>query len=108
MPIYAQTTSQQPNHNTWTLNDEIALNRAKNYAREAAEKVNGGLSKYRAESLMYGPADEAPYVDNGNGTWTFTFYGHKPGTTTPSVKSIVTVAKNGSKVTVDYNEPINS
>ncbi|WP_337885461.1 hypothetical protein [Fischerella thermalis] len=84
----------------------LALTRAKNLARQAAEKVNGGLSKYRAEASMYGPSFEAPCVDDGNNTWTFTFTGSKPGSTTPSVKTIVTVAKDGSEVTVDYNSPI--
>lgn len=83
-----------------------SLTRAKNLARQAAEKANGGLSNYRAEASMYGPSYEAPCVDNGNNTWKFTFTGSKPGSTTPSVKTIVTVAKDGSEVKVDYNSPI--
>lgn len=83
-----------------------ALTRAKNLARETAEKINGGLSNYRSSASMYGPSFEAPCVDNGNNSWTFSFTGSKPGSATPSVKSIITVAKDGSKVTVDYNSPI--
>lgn len=75
-------------------------------ARQAAEKANGGLSKYRAEASMYGSSDQAPCVDNDNNTWKFTFTGSTPGSTTPSVKTIVTVAKDGSEVKVDYNSPI--
>lgn len=79
------------------------LNRAKNLARQAAEKVNGGLNNYRAESSMHGPAAEAPFVDNGDGTVTFTFVGGKPGYTTPSVQTIATVTLATGDVHIDYN-----
>ncbi|PAX51716.1 hypothetical protein, partial [Brunnivagina elsteri] len=82
------------------------LNRAKNYAREAAEEINGGLSNYRAENLIYGHAAEAPYKDNGNGTLTFTFTGHKPGSSIPTAKSIVTVSKDSSRIAVEDNSLI--
>ncbi|MBW4554141.1 MAG: purine nucleoside permease [Aphanocapsa sp. GSE-SYN-MK-11-07L] len=86
--------------------DNPILQRAMNLARQAAERTNGGLSKYRAQASMYGPATQSPFVDNGNGTWTFTFFGGAPGFTTPSLESVVTIAKDGSQVTVDYNGPI--
>lgn len=105
LPIYAQPNSSQTSPNPEML---IALNRAKNLARAAAESANGGLGNYRAESSMHGPATEAPYVDNGNGTWTFTFKGNVPGATTPTFESVVTVAKDGSQVTVNYNGSIRS
>ena len=82
-----------------------ALTRAMNLARQAAERQNGGLNVYRAESSMYGPAIDSPYKDNGDGTLTFTFLGGAP-TLPPTVQSIVTVAVDGSLVTVDYNGPI--
>lgn len=105
LPTYAQPNSSQISPNPERLG---ALTRAKNLARVAAESANGGLGNYRAESSMHGPATEAPYVDNENGTWTFTFKGSVPGTTTPTVESVVTVAKDGSEVTVNYNGPIRS
>lgn len=105
LPTYAQPNSSQTSPNPEMIG---ALNRAKNLARVAAESANGGLGNYRAESSMHGPAIEAPYVDNENGTWTFTFKGNVPGATTPTVESVVTVAKDGSKVTVNYNGPIRS
>ncbi|PSM50363.1 hypothetical protein C7Y66_04220 [Chroococcidiopsis sp. CCALA 051] len=98
-------TPQTVNGNTITFTP--ALTRARNLARQAAEKVNGGLSQYRAAASMYGLSFETPCVDSGN-SWTFTFTGSQPGSTIPSVESIVTVAKDGSKVTVDYNGSIRS
>lgn len=82
-----------------------ALTRAMNLARQAAEKQNGGLTVYRAEDSMYGPAVDSPYKDNGNGTLTFTFLGGAP-TLPPTIQSVVTVAVDGSLVTMDYNGPI--
>jgi hypothetical protein len=106
LPIHAQSSST-----TQTESDPIVilnLNRAKNLARQAAEETNGGLGNYRAESSMHGPASEASYKDNGNGTWTFTFKGSRPDSTTPTVESLVTVSQDGSKINVDYNGPIRS
>jgi hypothetical protein len=88
-----------------TPNYEGAQSRAMNLARQAAERANGGLNNYRAESSMYGPATRAPFKDNGNGTLTFTFLGGLPAAA-PSIESVVTVALNGDAVSVDYNGPI--
>ncbi|MCM1981765.1 hypothetical protein [Lyngbya confervoides] len=82
-----------------------ALTRTMNLARQAAENANGGLNNYRAEQAMYGPAAEAPYKDNGNGTLTYTFLGGRPAQP-PSLQSVVTVALDGSLVNIDYNGPI--
>lgn len=80
----------------------IELQRAKNLARQTAERINGGLTVYRAEASMHGPADQAPCVDNGD-SWTFTFLGGAPGWRTASVESIVTVYKVTNRIRVDYN-----
>jgi hypothetical protein len=87
------------------ISNDIALNRAKNLARQAAETANGGLGKYRAEASMHGASKESPFVDNGDGTWTFTFQGYKPGTSIYTVETVVTVSQDG-KVRIDYNGPI--
>lgn len=112
IPVRASTSSYRSTCISPTITEgdfvysSPTLTRAKNLARQTAEKLNGGLSNYRSEASMYSPSFEAPCVDNGNNTWTFTFTGSKPGETTPYVKSIITVAKDGSKVTVDYNAAI--
>ena len=84
------------------INNNIELNRAKNLARQAAEIANGGLGNYRAEASMHGTSEESPFVDNGDGSWTFTFQGYKPGTSVYTVETVVTVSQDG-KVRVDYN-----
>jgi hypothetical protein len=83
------------------------LNRAKNLARQAAEKANGGLNYYRAEASMHGPAAEAPFVENGDGTITFTFMGGAPGYTAPTVKTVATVNLTTGDVQIDYNGSMN-
>lgn len=88
--------------------DNPGLRRAMNLARQAAERTNGGLNNYRAEAAMYGTATQSPFVDNGNGTWTFTFRGGPPGWTTPTLETAVTVSQDGSQVTIDYNGPLRS
>ncbi|MGL5063730.1 MAG: hypothetical protein ACRC62_27405 [Microcoleus sp.] len=87
------------------ISNNIELNRAKNLARQAAENINGGLGKYRAEASMHGTSEESPFVDNGNGSWTFTFKGYRPGSSVYSVETVVTVSRDGG-VRVDYNGQI--
>jgi hypothetical protein len=82
------------------------LNRAKNLARQAAERANGGLNNYRAEDAMHGPAAEAPFTDNGDGTVTFAFVGSRPGSGTPVFQTIATVELETGTVQLDYNGPI--
>ncbi|MCU0541948.1 MAG: hypothetical protein MUE44_07110 [Oscillatoriaceae cyanobacterium Prado104] len=84
------------------ISNNIELNRAKNLARQAAEKINGGLGNYRAEASMHGTSAESPFVDNGNGSWTFTFKGYRPGSSVYFVETVVTVSRDGG-VRVDYN-----
>lgn len=84
----------------------IALGRAVNLARQAAEAANGGLIKYRTDALFHGPASIAPCVDNGDGTWTFTVKGGKPGFTTPTQETVVKVDGNTWKTTIVSNNAI--
>lgn len=82
--------------------NRVDLNRAKNLARQAAEVANGGIRVYRAEASMHGPAQDCPYVDNGD-SWTFTFLGGRPGSSVMTIESVVTVYKNSPRVIVAYN-----
>ena len=75
---------------------------AKNYARQAAERANGGLSNYRAEPAMHGPALEAPYEDAGD-RWIFTFRGGAPGDAERPIESQVAVNKSTFETTILYN-----
>ncbi|MEM9163263.1 MAG: hypothetical protein AAGC54_09365 [Cyanobacteria bacterium P01_F01_bin.4] len=89
--------------------DRIALIRAKNEARQAAEHLNGGLTVYRAEPAMHGSVDQLPYVLNEDGTLTFTFFGGSPSEVaegTYSIESVVIVNPRDRTTTIDYNGPI--
>lgn len=81
------------------------FNTAKNYARQAAEKANGGLGAYRAEDVMHGPAAETPHQETDT-AWIFTFRGGAPGEGTYSVESDVSVDKTSLDTTVIYNGPL--
>lgn len=85
-----------------------ALGRARNLARQTAEAANGGLEVYRADASMHGRISDAPCVDNGNGSWTFTVRGGAPGFTTPTQETVVTVDGNNWTIKVDYNGPVRS
>lgn len=105
--LIALTTNSLPSHAQRVPGSKslITLGRAENLAREAAEKANGGLQNYRAENSMYGPAQSSPHIYDGHGTWTFTFKGHRPSSSTFTLKSVVTVSRTGI-VNVNYNGPI--
>ncbi|MEG4203605.1 hypothetical protein QUA20_06720 [Microcoleus sp. Pol7_A1] len=98
----ANPVSESETDGVTVINNNIELNRAKNLARQAAEAANGGLGNYRAEASMHGTSEESPFVDNGDGSWTFTFQGYKPGTSVYTVETVVTVSQDG-KVRIDYN-----
>jgi hypothetical protein len=112
-PVQAQTPSSDRSECMQKAIDSsnpaqqiIALGRAVNLARQAAEAANGGLAKYQADASMHGPASIAPCVDNGDGTWTFTVKGGKPGFTTPTQETIVKVDGTTWKTTIVSNGPI--
>jgi len=90
------------------MNKLMALGRAKNVARQAAEAANGGIGKYRADNAMHGPIEQAPCTDNGDGTWTFTFMGTVPGGETPAFETAVTINSDTFEVTVDRNTDLRS
>ncbi len=81
----------------------IALGRAENLARQAAEAANGGIGRYRAADSMHGPVSAAPCTISGDGRWTFTFQGTTPGSNVPIAETAVTVNSQTWQVTVDRN-----
>ncbi|MGF1512253.1 MAG: hypothetical protein ACFB5Z_00950 [Elainellaceae cyanobacterium] len=88
------------------------LVRARNLARQAAERENGGILNYRSEPAMHGPAQETPFVENLDGSRTFTFQGCSTDLidssgqcTAYTVESVVTVDLNGG-VTLSENRAL--
>ena len=109
LPIHAQNTTIERTTTAETEVDPtvlVALGRAANLARQAAEKANGGLGNYRAESAMFGPPTQTPHVSNGNG-WTFNIKGRRPDSSEYTIETVVNASRNGN-VNVDYNGPIRS
>lgn len=102
LPTVAQVTTAQTNTGTTLV---FGLNEAKNLARQAAEQANGGLGNYRAEPSMHGDPQFAPYVENTDGSYTFTFKGRYPNTLEYIYETQVTVFPN-STVKIDYNGAI--
>ena len=93
--------------------EQRALNAAKNEARQMAERVNGGLTVYRAEPAMHGAVVNSPCEAVGEGVWRFTFRGGEPVAVSTlgeyAVLSVVTVNSatgRDRKVSLEYNGPI--
>ncbi len=96
--------SSRPADLAWVDQDAFRT-KAQNWARQAAIKENGGLSRYRPEGSMYGPSADAPYVQNPDGSITFTFKGGAPGSTVMTVETVVQIQPSGI-VSVKSNEMI--
>ncbi|ERN42798.1 hypothetical protein KR51_00004140 [Rubidibacter lacunae KORDI 51-2] len=88
----------------------IELNRAKNLARQAAERFNGGLSNYRAEPVMHGdPLTASFLVGDDRQAVTFTFRGYRPrqdGAIKYVFESVVRVDLPSGETDMLYNGPI--
>jgi hypothetical protein len=106
LPIQAQTPSESAAPPLVEYANLIALNQAKNLARQAAEQANGGLNEYRAEPSMHGPAIETPREKIAEGVWRFTFQGGAPNSPTYTTESVVVVNTNTDTVAIEYNGPI--
>ncbi len=87
------------------VDEDAFFSKARNLARQAAIKANGGLSRYRPEPSMFGPSAQTPAVKNANGSITFSFKGSAPSTTALTTESVVTVNPTGN-VNLEYNGPI--
>ncbi len=86
------------------VDEDAFFSKARNLARQAAIKANGGLSRYRPETAMFGPSAQTPAVKNANGSITFSFKGGAPGTPTLTTESVITVNLTGN-VNLEYNGP---
>jgi hypothetical protein len=108
LPAIAQATLQptQLIAQASSSNSTADLVKARNFARQKIEFQNGGLSRYRAEPAMHGPINQAPLVENPDGTLTFKFVGGPPAYTTPTRESIVTIDPKTWTINVNYNGPV--
>ncbi len=84
----------------------LDLNRAKNQARQFAERLNGGLQVYRAEPAMHGPSAESPYRVTEAGQLEFNFFGRSPGASTYTTETVVVVDTETWEVNLIYNGAI--
>ncbi|MCC5899073.1 MAG: hypothetical protein JJU32_14325 [Phormidium sp. BM_Day4_Bin.17] len=79
------------------------VQRAKNQARQLAERLNGGLERYRAEASMHGPSADAPYRLTETGNIEFRFLGRAPGDSQYSLETVVIVNPNTWELEATYN-----
>jgi hypothetical protein len=100
------TTPQHPNSSKSEISlDGTIYRRARNLARQAAEKANGGLSTYRADSSMYNPARQPDQV-NDNGVLIYRVKGGSPSSNNPSIETVVVIDTSKWVVDIEYNGPI--
>ena len=119
MPVSTQAGEKQTSVSetaciATTPAEQIALNAAKNEARQMAERTNGGLSLYRAEAAMHGAATDSPCEMIGPEAWRFSIRGGEPTSVIVSEEytllSVVIVKGTGRNrsVTLEYNGPIDN
>jgi hypothetical protein len=103
-PATPKTVAGSGDRPGW-VDEDAFFAKARNLARQAAIKANGGLSRYRPEPSMFGPSAQTPAVKNANGSITFTFKGGAPGTAELTTQSVVTVDLAGG-VRLESNGPV--
>jgi hypothetical protein len=84
----------------------LDLNRAKNQARQFAERLNGGLQVYRAEPSMHGPSAESPYRVTEAGQLEFNFFGRAPGASNYTTETVIVVDPDTWELDLIYNGAI--
>lgn len=89
--VTAQTSSNEQSEQTLIekYRHLIRMNRAKNWARQAAEAENGGLSQYRAEPAMHGPVEETDHEKIDEGVWRFRIKGRRPSESDFTIETVV-------------------
>ena len=95
-----------------SLQYPFAQTKAANQARMRAERLNGGLSRYRADRCMYVLRGEGCLVSNTESGFVFRFQGGAPGwqQQTPPQPTLLTeirVSADGDRILdVPYNGPL--
>lgn len=106
LSVSAQTSPQDTSSILIEYRNLVQLNKAKNLARQAAEKANGGLGKYRAEPAMHSDPEQTNHQKIRENTWKFTFLGKRPHADNYTIKSVVIVDLNRDTVTIESNRSI--
>lgn len=104
-PAQAQTPMTDPALEALSLSP-LDLNRAKNQARQFAERLNGGLQVYRAEPSMHGPSAESPYRVTEAGQLEFNFFGRAPGASNYTTETVIVVDPDSWELDLIYNGAI--
>ena len=95
-----------------SLQYPFAQTKAANQARMRAERLNGGLSRYRADRCMYDLRGEGCLVSNTESGFVFRFRGGAPGwqqqtPPQPTVLTEIRVSADGDRILdVPYNGPL--
>ena len=95
-----------------SLQYPFAQTKAANQARMRAERLNGGLSRYRADRCMYVLRGEGCLVSNTESGFVFRFQGGAPGwqqqiPPEPTVLTEIRVSADGDRILdVPYNGPL--
>ena len=95
-----------------SLQYPFAQTKAANQARMRAERLNGGLSRYRADRCMYVLRGEGCLVSNTESGFVFRFQGGAPGwqqqnPPQPTVLTEIRVSADGDRILdVPYNGPL--
>lgn len=90
----------------------FAQTKAANLARMRAERLNGGLSSYRADRCMYALRGEGCLVSNSEAGFVFRFQGGAPGwqqqqPPQPTILTEIRVSADGDRIlAVPYNGPL--
>ncbi|MFO8040550.1 MAG: hypothetical protein R6U67_14025 [Sodalinema sp.] len=101
----AETPTNDPALEALSLSP-LDLNRAKNQARQFAERLNGGLQTYRAEPSMHGPSAESPYRVTEAGQLEFNFFGRAPGASNYTIETVIVVDPDTWELDMIYNGAI--
>lgn len=90
----------------------FAQTKAANLARMRAERLNGGLSLYRADQCMHALRGEACLISNTEEGFLFRFKGGEPGwqqqiPPQPTLVTEVLISPDGDRILdVSYNGPL--